>query len=162
MAAKYIFGIKHLFPGQITNQYNAPLSVADIYEVLDDIIGIADYKLSRVQLYGQDPHRIDVRVRLEQDFKTYIEPVLENEYLLKSKKMVKIVMPFEEYKTIRVRRVPGVWDESDLVRIFSFYGKVHGIEEEFMRPSPTNQIRESWKHLNTGTYRLKIRSLNLP
>ena len=65
MAAKYIFGIKHLFPGQITNQYNAPLSVADIYEVLDDIIGIADYKLSRVQLYGQDPHRIDVRVRLE-------------------------------------------------------------------------------------------------
>ena len=157
MAAQTIFGIKHLFPGTLTTQHNAPLSVEDIYEVLDEIIEIADFKLQRVQLYGQDPHRIDVRVRLLSDFQTYIEPILEREYLLRSKKLVKIVKPFEEYKTIRVRRVPGVWDEADLVRIFSFYGTVKGIEEETMRPSPTNRIRESWRELYTGTYRLKMK-----
>ena len=63
MSAQTIFGIKQLFPGKLTNQNNAPFSVPDIYEVIDEILEIEDYKLSRVQLYGQDPHRIDIKVR---------------------------------------------------------------------------------------------------
>ena len=33
-----IFGIKQVIPGHLVNQYNAPLSLDELHEVLDEIL----------------------------------------------------------------------------------------------------------------------------
>ena len=91
--------------------------------------------MCRVQLYGQDPHRIDVTMKSTHDFQIYIAKHIDEKYQLRSGRIITIVKPFEEYKIVRVRRVPGVWDEHDLQRIFSFYGPVKSVEEETSWPS---------------------------
>ena len=143
MAAQKIFGIELVIPDHKKKSYNPPISVDDVYEVIDEILIIDDSEMSRVQMYGQDPHRIDITMKNSDGFNRYIETHLDEKFLLRSGKVIKIVKPFEAIKEVRVRRVPGVWDESDLARIFNFYGEIKSIDEEFMRPSSTNGIRQT-------------------
>ena len=153
MSIQKIFGIKQVIPSHMQNKYVPSITIVELHEVLDEILQIDETEMSRVQLYGQDPHRIDITMKTDDEFWHYIAKHIDEQYQLRSGRVITIVKPFEEFKIVRVRRVPGAWDEGDLERIFSFYGSVKSVEEEKIRPNVNNQIRESWRHLNTGTKR---------
>ena len=63
MAAQKIFGIELVIPDHKKKSYNPPISVDDVYEVIDEILIIDDSEMSRVQMYGQNPHGIDVTMK---------------------------------------------------------------------------------------------------
>ena len=51
MAAQKIFGIELVIPDHKNKSYNPPISVDDVYEVIDEILIIDDSEMSRVQMY---------------------------------------------------------------------------------------------------------------
>ena len=157
MTSQRIFGIKQVNPINRNDPISSALSIEDLYEVIDDILNLDDSDMQRVQLYSQEAHRIDVTVVSNYVFQYVVEPHLDRSYQLRSGRAITIVKPFEEFKVVRVRRIPGIWDESDLRRIFNHYGTVKSVEEEFMRPNSYNKIRDSWRHLSTGTFRIKMK-----
>ena len=76
---------------------------------------------------------------------------------MRSGKKVFILKSFEDFKDVRVRRVPATWNKQSLERIFSFYGDIKSIEQERMIPNDNNNIKASWSHLKTGTYRIRMK-----
>ena len=70
MNIQKIFGIKQVIPShmQSQNKYVPSITLVELHEVLDEILQIDETEMSRVQLYGQDPHRIDITMKTTDDF----------------------------------------------------------------------------------------------
>ena len=114
--------------------------------------------MDAVHLYGPDPLRVDVTM-VSKDAWTdnNVDIHIGNTYIVRSGKKVIILKSFEDFKDIRIRRVPATWNKLSLERIFSFYGDIQSVEQEKMRPNDTNYIKPSWSHLKTGTYRIRMK-----
>ena len=50
MVANRIFGIEQVIPDHKKKSYNPPISVDDIYEVIDEILILEDSEMSRVKM----------------------------------------------------------------------------------------------------------------
>ena len=108
-----------------------PLNHHDVYEVTERILGLVASDIQKIQLHG--PHRRRVYVKLYSRDIWYgrgIDRHIDRDYQLAAGKSVTIVQPFEDIDEVRVKRIPIIWDEQDVKRIFAFYGEVRSITEE--------------------------------
>ncbi|CAL4097875.1 unnamed protein product, partial [Meganyctiphanes norvegica] len=149
--AEKVFGIEQLVVGG--NRYQ-PLDERDVFEVLETFLGIGPQDLEVVQMKGPNPKRVDIRTKTVDVWtRKGIHQQIDNRYVLSNGKVVLIVRPFDEYTEIRINRVPIIWDEQSLLRIFSFYGDIKTIKHEWF---VNRNIREEYVDVRNGTYRVKM------
>ena len=67
-------------------------------------------------------------------------------------KRIWISKPFDEYTTIKVKRIPVWWSESTIERILSFYGDVKSVRKEIFR-----SMRDNYKGIYNGNYSVKMK-----
>ena len=159
--AERIFGIELVTlqrqPGVDRIPY-IPIKIEDVYEVVEEIMNINPKDLESLQMQGPNPKRVDIKMSSINAFnRCNVDSHIDNSYVLRSNKTVIICKPFEEYKEIRVTRVPGDWTQDKLFRIFSFYGLVKFVREEGMRTSGTHGVKRSWSHLKNGAFKIRIK-----
>ena len=114
--------------------------------------------LESLQMQGPNPKRVDIKMISINAFNNCnVDSHIDNKYVLRSNKTVQICKPFEEFKEIRVTRVPGDWTQDKLFRIFSFYGVVKFVREEGMRTTGTHGVKKSWSHMKNGAFKIRIK-----
>ena len=99
-----------------------------------------------------------MKIRSDDKYIEYkIDDHIDKAYSLRTGATVKICKPYEDYKEIRVRRIPITWDMEDVKRIFNAYCVVKHIHEETFRPNYSNRVKTSYSDITTGTYRLRMK-----
>ena len=90
--AEKVFGIEQEIASG--GEFKA-LEHADVYEVLESILGLQPQDLDAIQMHGPNPRRVDVCTKsLEVWQRKGIDQHIEKKYFLTSGKTVIIVRPF--------------------------------------------------------------------
>ena len=122
---------------------SSPLTLDDVYEVIESLIQIDVYDLEVIQMHGPDPNRVDVTMAsMDAWHRNNIQSFLERKCCLSNSKTVRLVQPCEQVENIRIRRVPSWWREEDLRRVIGFYGNIRDVyKEKFRNNIDPNKIR---------------------
>ena len=130
------------------------LGEGDIYHVLETIMGLVpEEDVDVIQMLSPHPRRVDVSTKClavwsDRDLFQF----MDKQYELNNGKRVWISKPFDEYTTLKVKRIPVWWSESTLERILSYYGDVKSIKKEIFR-----SMRDNYKGIYNGNYNVKMK-----
>ena len=146
-----IFGIELLgFRGP-----QAPkLGENDIYEVLETLMGLVpEEDIAVIQMISPHPRRVDICTKCQEVWRDRdLFKFMDQYYVLSNGKKVFITRPYEETNTVKVKRVPIWWRNSDIERVFSNYGDVKSVKEDIFRSS-----RNYYKGIYNGNYTVKMK-----
>ena len=149
-----IFGVELVTQG---GREFSPLKYEEIYEVVEGLMQLHPQELEDVQIQSPDPKRVDITVGTGDVWdRRGIHRFIERKYQLNSGRIIRIVKPCEKVKEIRIKRVPSWWSKEHVERIFSFYGNIRESYKESFKSNPDNQIKESWKGLKNGVWKVKM------
>ena len=154
MLKEIIFGLE---PVIARGRPFVPLSYEEVYRVLETAMGLVPASdIEGIQFHGPNPRRIDV---LPRNHEVWIEKDLfqhmNQSYELENGTTVLITRPYEEYTTVRVKRIPMWFSVDEVKRIFNWYGDVVSIDKEVYRSN--SRIREDFYGIKTGNYTLKMK-----
>ena len=135
----------------------SPLKYEELYEVVEGWMQLHPEELDDVQIQSPDPKRVDITVGTGDVWdRRGIYRFIEKKYQLNSGRIIRIVKPCEKVKEIRIKRVPSWWSKEHVERIFSFYGNIRESYKERFQSNHDNQIKESWKGLKNGVWKVKM------
>ena len=145
-----IFGIEQVVRG---GQQYTPLNESDVYHVLETILGLEpEEDVDVIQMQSPNPRRIDVCTKglyvwTEKDLYSF----MDRQYDLDNGKIVLICRPYEDFSTVRIKRMPAFWKSDTVERIMRFYGVVKSIRKEDFRSS------RNYKGISNGIWSVKMK-----
>ena len=150
--ADNVFGIELMVPRGQRNY--TPLDEHDVYQVLEEMMKLdPEEDLETIQMHSPNLRRVDVCTKClavweEKDLYDF----MDKQYELDNGKVVLISRPYEEYKFVRVKRMPVLWTEDTVKRIMSFYGVVKSLRKETFMGA-----RNNYNKLTNGNWALKMK-----
>ena len=130
------------------------LYLNEIHEVLRFL------KLSPLDIDGMQPggKRWEIRVKSMQIWQDKCLDGIFGAYLpLASGKRVLITKAYEELNEIIVKKVPMSWEDSRLIKIFSWYGDFRNVKVELWRSNRNFEFSDIYQGIHNGAHKITLK-----
>ena len=134
------------------------LYLEDIHIVLSQGLGITPDDIDGLQQNGATPKSYEICLKSMDIWQQKgIDNRMNASYQLKNGKSVLITKSYDDCTSVVVKYIPLSWNKNRIFMIFSWYGEVKKIDEEYWRVHTNITNSKEYKGIHNGNYRISIK-----